>query len=87
MTMSFLAGLVTMGFVVIALFFFRHWFRTRDGLLAWFGAAFLVLAGNQALAELVEYGRDELGWVWLLRLVAFSLIIVGIVHKNVASRR
>jgi hypothetical protein len=86
MTLNFLAGLVTMGFIVIALFFFRYWHRTRDALLAWFGAAFLVLAGNQALAELIEFGRDELGWVWLLRLVAFSFIIIGIVQKNARGR-
>jgi zinc transporter ZupT len=86
MTLNFLAGLVTMGFAVIALFFFRYWRRTHDALLAWFGGAFFVLACNQALAELVEYGRDELSWVWLLRLVAFSFIIVGIVQKNARSR-
>jgi hypothetical protein len=65
MPLSFLAGLVTAGFLVIALFFFRYWRRTGDGLLAWFGAAFLVLGGNQALAELIELGRDEQGWVWV----------------------
>jgi hypothetical protein len=86
MPLSFLAGLVTAGFLVIALFFFRYWRRTGDGLLAWFGAAFLVLGGNQALAELIELGRDEQGWVWVLRLVAFGLIIVGIAQKNMSSR-
>jgi hypothetical protein len=82
MATAFMSGLVTMGFLVAALFFLRFWRRTGDGLFAAFAGALALLAINQALAQLIELGREETGWVWLLRLLAFLVIIVAIVNKN-----
>lgn len=79
---AFMSGLVTMGFLIAGLFFFRFWRRTGDGLFAAFAGAFVLLAVNQALAQLIELGREETGWVWLLRVLAFVLIIGAIVNKN-----
>lgn len=81
-TTAFMSGLVTMGFLAAGLFFFRFWRRTGDSLFAAFAGAFVLLAVNQALAQLIELGREETGWVWLLRLFAFILIIIAIVNKN-----
>lgn len=83
MALVFASGLLTAGFLVASLFFLRFWRRTRDGLFAIFSAAFVLLALNQALAALLELGREELGWVYLLRIAAFTLIIIGIIRKNV----
>ena len=85
--LTFLSGAITMGFLLAALFFLRFWRRTSDGLFAIFAAAFLLLAANQALAALIDFGREELSWVYLLRLAAFCLIITGIVAKNIRTRR
>ncbi len=82
MALVFTSGVITAGFLVASLFFLRFWRRTRDGLFAIFAAAFVLLALNQALAVLLELGREELGWVYLLRIAAFTLIIIGIVRKN-----
>jgi len=87
MTLMFLAGVVTMGFLVAALFFLRFWHRTKDGLFAAFAGAFALLAINQALAYLIDLGREEVGWVWLLRIAAFLLIIVAIVGKNLGAKQ
>jgi len=84
---AFLSGLVTMGFAVVGLWFWKFWRRTRDGLFGAFAGAFLLLAINQALAQLVAWGREETGWVWLLRLAAFLLIIGAIIKKNVRPTR
>jgi hypothetical protein len=83
MALVFVSGLITMGFLVAGLFFLRSWHRTRDGLFAIFAAAFALLALNQALAALLGLPRDELGWIYLLRIAGFTLIIIGIVRKNV----
>jgi hypothetical protein len=83
MALTFVSGLITMGFLVAGLFFLRSWHRTRDGLFAIFAAAFALLALNQARAALLGLPRDELGWIYLLRIAGFTLIIVGIVRKNV----
>jgi len=83
MGLVFTSGLITAGYLTASLFFLRFWRRTRDGLFAIFSAAFVLLALNQALAILLELGREELGWVYLLRIAAFTLIIFGIIRKNV----
>jgi len=82
---TFMSGLIAMGFLVAALFFFRFWRRTGDGLFVAFAAAFVLLALNQTIGELVDLGREERGWVWLLRLAAFLLIIAAIVRKNIGT--
>ena len=87
MLYGFVSGLVTMGFLVAGLWFWKFWRRTKDGLFAAFAGAFVLLAINQALAQVVALGREETGWVWLLRLAAFVLIIGAIVKKNLRSAR
>ena len=84
---GFIAGLVTMGFAVGGAFFLRFWSRTGDSLFLIFAIAFWLLALNQGLAAVYEYGREELGLVYLLRVAAFVLIIAGIVAKNVRAGR
>jgi hypothetical protein len=83
---SFLSGLITMGFSVGGLFFLRFWRRTRDPLFLAFAAAFWLLALNQALATLLRIPREELSWIYLLRLIAFLLIIAAVLHKNLGRR-
>lgn len=84
---QFSAGLITMGYVVAALFFFRFWRRTRDHLFAMFGSAFLLFAMNQALVSLAGLAREEASGFYLLRLAGFVLIIVAVVAKNTAVLR
>lgn len=79
---EFMSGLITMGFLTSGLFFLRFWARTRDGLFAAFAAAFFLLALNQALVALLDLPREELSSVYLLRVLAFAIIIAGIVWKN-----
>jgi hypothetical protein len=79
---EFLAGLVTAGYLVAALFFLRFWRRTRDGLFASFAGAFALMAVMQTLTTLVEFGREEGGWVYLIRLAAFLLILAAFARKN-----
>lgn len=87
MGLTFVAGAITAGFLAAALFFLRFYRRTRDRLFAAFAGAFVLLALNQGLASFLDVGREEEGWVWLLRIAAFLLIIVAIVGKNVRARR
>jgi len=79
---GFVSGLITMGFLVSGLFFLRFWRRSGDMLFAAFAAAFWLLALNQALLALSNLPEEERSWMYLLRLAAFSLIIVGVAVKN-----
>jgi len=77
-----LSGLIIAGDLVAALFFLKFWRRSADALFAIFSAAFLLLAIGQALLALTDVPVEERSWIYLLRLAAFVLIILGIVHKN-----
>ena len=79
---EFVSGIITAGFLIIALFFLRFWVRTRDPLFVAFAAAYFLLALNQALLVLSDIPREEQSWLYLLRLAAFALIILAIVNKN-----
>jgi uncharacterized membrane protein HdeD (DUF308 family) len=84
---DFVSGAITMGFVIVGLFFFRYWIRTKDGLLCSFAGAFWLLAINQGLLSFAESPQEEQGWIYLVRLAAFGLIIAAIIHKNIRTNR
>ena len=79
---DFVSGLITMGFLISGLFFLRFWRRTGDMLFAAFALAFWTLATNQALLVFLRLPLEERSWIYLLRLAAFTLIIVAVVAKN-----
>jgi hypothetical protein len=85
--LAFLAGAAAMGFAVAALFFLRFWRDSRDGLFLSFALAFLLLAVVQALLTLADIPLEERSWVYLLRLLAFLLILIAIVRKNLKTDR
>lgn len=84
---NFASGMVTMGFLVGGLFFLKFYARSRDRFFVAFAAAFWLLALNQALVTIAGVPGDEVGWLYVLRLVAFGLIALAIVRKNVAPDR
>ena len=79
---AFLSGAITSGFVLASLFFARFWRRTGDSLFLAFAAAFALLGLNQALLVFSGIPVEERSPLFLLRLVAFLLIIIAIVRKN-----
>ncbi|HEY4640808.1 MAG TPA: DUF5985 family protein [Thermoanaerobaculia bacterium] len=77
----FLSGVLTMGYLVAALFFLRFWRQTRDRLFGWFAAAFFILALHRVFV--VSMPDSELGYV--VRLLAFVVILAAIWDKNRAT--
>jgi peptidoglycan/LPS O-acetylase OafA/YrhL len=84
---EFLAGAVTMGYLVSALFFSRFWRNTRDRFFLAFGAAFFLLAANQALAQWLGAADERVSYTYLLRVLAFVIILAAIVDKNLSGKR
>ena len=80
--LDFLSGAITMGFLVAGFFFLRFWKRTRESLFLAFAAAFWLLGLAQALLAFTDIPVEERSWLFLLRLAAFSLILVSIWRKN-----
>lgn len=83
---QFLSGAVAFGFFVCGLFFLRFWRRTSDGLFMSFAVAFALLGFAQSVIALGNIPTEERGPIYLLRLLAFALIILAIARKNRASR-
>ena len=78
---DFLIGATVMACVVAGLFFLRFWRRTRDRLFALFSAAFWLLALNWLALAFTT--RDEVRTaLYVVRLVAFLVILAAIIDKN-----
>jgi hypothetical protein len=82
---SFLSGMITAGFLVSALFFFRFWRRTGDALFAIFGLSFVLFAVGQSISVSFDFLHDDKTWVYVLRLIGFGLLLVAIARKNLAK--
>ena len=80
---DFVNGATAMGCVVVAVFFWRYYALTRDRLFVFFSLAFAVFAVNRVL--LAASGAEADPALYLVRLAAFLLIIVGIIDKNRAA--
>lgn len=83
---AFIDGALTVGYVVLGLFFLKFWKRTRDPLFMTFSWAFWLMAANQFAVSAVGARDIDVGWTYLLRLLAFVLIIVAIVRKNMEAK-
>lgn len=77
-----IAGAIIMGYAVAAVFFLKFWRRTADSLFLAFAAAFLLLAATPLLTAVLEVPREEQSPFYLLRLLAFLIIIVAIIGKS-----
>ena len=71
---------------VIGLFFLRFYHKTRDRLFAIFAAAFWLLGVNWLTLMFIQ--QDEARtFLYLIRLLAFVMILYGIIDKNRAPAR
>lgn len=84
---AFLSGAATFGYLVGALFFVRFWRKSGDRLFLHFAIAFSLLALNQLLAFALDVISEPYSFVYSIRVLAFVLIIVAIVEKNVSAGR
>jgi hypothetical protein len=79
---TFVAGLLVMGYAVVALFFGRFYQASRDRLFLFFACGFGLLAIQRAgLAAAAELPLPVTSH-YVLRLLAFLLILAGIIDKN-----
>lgn len=79
---NLISGALFAGYAVAALFFLRFWASSRDRLFAMFSAAFAILAVQRLAIALTRTTFEDQSAMYLLRLIAFIIIIVAIVDKN-----
>jgi hypothetical protein len=79
---QFLSGAVVMGFAVAGLLFLSYWRRTRERLFLTFAASFFLLAVNYTWLATTQIPVEERSPLFLVRLLAFGMIIVAIIQSN-----
>jgi hypothetical protein len=79
---EFLWGMLTMASIVAGLFFLRYWRASRDRLFAFFASAFAVMSISWAGLAATSPSFEARHYVYLIRLLAFAIIIFGILDKN-----
>lgn len=81
-----LAGAIAMASATASLFFVGFWRTTRDRFFLYFAISFGLEAANRVLLAMrVSTSEDEPVY-YLVRLVAYGLILFAIVEKNRRSK-
>lgn len=75
-------GAIAMAAFTISLIFVRLWTRTRDRFFLFFSAAFAAMGLGRIVYAMVPHASDHSPMISSIQLVAFVIIIFGIIDKN-----
>lgn len=78
---AFLLGVVATCSLLAGIYFFKFYRETRDRLFLSFALAFTIEALNRTAMLLGPVNEGRLS-TYLVRFLAFSLIVAGIISKN-----
>jgi len=78
----FLLGVIATASLIASLYFFKFWYRTRDLLFLCFSIVFLIEAANRTSIMFLRNPSEGSPWTYAVRLVAFLIILAGILRKN-----
>src|SRR5688500_3387121 len=84
---QFVSGTMTMGYIVVGLFFMKFWKQSRDRLFAWLALAFFILAGQRLSLALTTQNSENTVFLYVVRLIGFLVILAAIIDKNRSSRQ
>ncbi len=81
---TFVWGVLAMASLIATLFFLRYWRASRERLFAFFALAFAGLAANWTGLAFIDQPTDEAQqkYAYVVRLVAFLILLIGIFDKN-----
>jgi hypothetical protein len=83
-----LSGIVLMGCAVSGLYFLKFWFKSRDRLFLVFACALFTLSAERGMLVLFsDRTNEEHSVIYVVRLVAFLLILAGILDKNLTEKK
>lgn len=80
--LMFLWGGTAVGCWAVGLFFLQFWRTSRDRLFLYFAGAFWLLALNWLILAVANPPDEARHWVYAMRIVAFLVLIAGILDKN-----
>ena len=82
MTVQFLWGALSATCFIIGLHFLRFWRQSSDRLFLAFAASFWFMGLNWVLLATVDVHDESRPFLYLVRLVAFLLLVLGIIDRN-----
>jgi hypothetical protein len=83
---DFLSGALTLSYLLAGIYFLRFWRKTRDRLFLHFAFAFWLFALNQIATFAFGTMGERTGYIYVLRVLGFGLIMLAIVDKNALTR-
>jgi Na+/proline symporter len=84
---QFLWGVLAALSLVVAVFFWRFWRRTRDAVFVGLAAGFTLLTIHWAALGIVNPNDETRHYLYLVRFFGFLVMIAGVVAKNRSPRR
>jgi len=82
-----LLGAIAMASLTAGLFFLRFWRRTGDRFFLLFAVSFAIEGLNRAILALTTNPDEGRPFFYLIRLVAFLLILAAIADKNWSRKK
>ena len=79
---GFLLGIIATSSLAAGGFFLKFWRQTRDVFFLAFGAAFVSEGLNRTSFLLLERPSEGSPSIYVVRLLAFVLILAAIINKN-----
>lgn len=84
---AFLLGVIAITSLTAGLFFLKFWRRTHDSLFLAFSVAFFIEGINRVATLNAAHPNEGSPWIYTVRLLAFLIILGGILHKNYGAQR
>ena len=85
-TSALFAGGIAMASFVIALFFLRFWRSSRDRFFLYFALSFGIEGVHRIVSALTYDDAEDTPLHYLVRLLAYGLILWAILEKNLPAR-
>ena len=80
-------GAISMGSLVIALFFLRFWRDSGDRFFLYFAASFFIEGLHRLYSAVNDANAEDSPLHYLIRLLAYGLILWAILEKNLPRER
>lgn len=82
-----LAGAIAMASITIALFFLRFWRASGDRFFLYFALSFAIEGLHRVYAAMRDGGGEDSALHYLIRLLAYGLILWAILEKNLPRKK
>jgi uncharacterized membrane protein HdeD (DUF308 family) len=82
-----ISGALVMGYLIATVFFLKFYKSSRDRLFALFAAAFGILSVQRVALALTTRTAEDTVLIYVIRLVAFLIILYAIIDKNMQAKK